>query len=394
MPPEAMRPETAHHLHLDPLGGVAGDMLVAALWELLPDFDAAPVLEALGAPPSLLVSREPARDAGFAGSRLTIDGEAPPLPDAADALLAFVADAPLPEPVRVRVLDMLGRLARAEAEVHGLDLAEVHFHELASWDTLVDLTLAAALLEALGIETVSIGPLPLGGGTVASAHGALPIPAPATLRLLEGFRFVVDGIAGERVTPTGAAILAHLAPAPALSGMPALVRSGSGFGTRRLPGRANQLRALLFTGAAPRMDADEILRIRFEIDDQTGEDMATGLDAIRATTGVVDVVAWPVFAKKGRIATAVQVLAEPAAMTAVIETCFVQTTTIGLRHDRVARAVLPRRMTEVDSLPVKEVRRPDGQVTCKVEADRLAEQAGDAAGRAALRRRFEQVDGS
>jgi uncharacterized protein (DUF111 family) len=296
--------------------------------------------------------------------------------------------------VRARVIDMLERLAEAEAAVHGIPLPEVHFHELASWDTLIDLTLSAALIEALGIRTVSIGPLPLGGGTVRSEHGALPIPAPATLRLLHGLRFVDDGIGGERVTPTGAAILAHLAPSASLPGMPALLRSGAGFGTRRLPDRANQLRALLFAGAIVASDGDEVARIRFEIDDQSGEDLATGLDAIRATEGVADVVAWPVFGKKGRIATAVQVLARPEGLAAAIEACFAQTTTIGLRHDRVARAILQRRATEVEALPVKEVRRPGGRTTRKAEADSVAGHAADAAGRAALRRRLEHVDPS
>ena len=390
----AMPPEGPHHLHLDPLGGVAGDMLVAALWELAPEFRAQPSLAALGVPPSLEVTLEAGHDAGFAGSRLAIRGQAAPPPRGAEALLAFVAEAPLPDAVRGRVTDMLERLALAEAAVHGLPLAKVHFHELASWDTLIDLTLSAALLVALRVESVSIGPLPLGGGTVDSAHGALPIPAPATLRLLQGLRFVDDGIGGERVTPTGAAILAHLEPSPSLPGMPVLVRSGAGFGTRRLPDRANQLRALLFEATGSTSDGDEIARIRFEIDDQSGEDLATGLDAVRATDGVVDVVAWPVFGKKGRIATAVQVLARPASLAAAIEACFAQTTTIGLRHDRVARAVLQRRATEVEALPVKEVRRPGGRSTRKVEADAVAGRAGDAAERAALRRRLEHIEPS
>jgi len=387
--PAAMPPEGSHHLHLDPAGGVAGDMMVAALWALVPEFRAAHTLAALGVPPSLEVALEPARDAGFAGSRLSITGTAPPPPRRAEALLAFVAEAPLPDAVRGRVVDMLHRLAVAEAEVHGIGLAEVHFHELASWDTLIDLTLTAALLEALRIETASVGPLPLGGGTVDSAHGALPIPAPATLRLLCGLRFVDDGIGGERVTPTGAAILAHLRPAPTLPGLPALVGTSAGFGTRRLPDRANQLRALLFEAAATTGAGDEIARIRFEIDDQSGEDLATGLDAIRAVDEVVDVVAWPVFGKKGRIATAVQVLVQPAGLAAAIEACFSQTTTIGLRHDRVARTVLERRTTLAEGLPVKEVRRPNGRSSRKVEADAVAERAGDAAERAALRRRLE-----
>lgn len=396
MPLEGISPDenaTGRHLHLDPIGGIAGDMAVAALWDLLPAFDPAPFLDALGVPPGLKVARLAGHDAHFAGSRLAIEGEAPPPRHASD-LLARVGSAPLPLSVQTRVGDMLGRLARAEAEVHGIPLERVHFHELASWDTLIDLTLTAALIEALGVATASVGPLPLGGGTVMSEHGALPIPAPATARLLAGFRFKDDGIGGERVTPTGAAILAHLAPSFTLPGLPVLLGTGSGFGTRRLPDRANQLRALLFAPATTGLEGDEVARIRFEIDDQSGEDLAIGLDAIRAAAGVLDVVAWPAFGKKGRLVTAIQVLARPESLAAAIDACFAQTTTIGLRHDRVARAVLPRREIAIDGVMVKEVTRPDGRPTRKAAADALAGLGHDAAGRRALRQRLESADPS
>jgi uncharacterized protein (DUF111 family) len=214
------------------------------------------------------------------------------------------------------------------------------------------------------------------------------------VRLLEGFRFKEDGIGGERVTPTGAAIVAHLQPAQALPGTPVFVRCGAGFGTRRLADRANQLRALLFQAAERLGDTDEIGRIRFEVDDQSGEDLAIGLDALRRLPGVVDVVAWPVFGKKGRLATAVQILAEPSALDAAIDACFTQTTTIGLRHDRVARRMLPRHEHSIDGLPVKDVTRPDGRVTRKLEADAVAERGGDAASRQSLRRRLEDAGSS
>ena len=306
-----MSPDGERHLHLDPVGGIAGDMFAAALLDLAPDFDPASVLDAIGLPAAIRVRREAAKDQGFAGSRLGITGEAPAPAIGATELLALVTASSLPVPVRARTLDMLGRLAEAEAAVHGLTVAEVHFHELASWDTLIDLSLAAGLIELLQISSSSIGPLPLGGGTIESAHGALPVPAPATAQLLRGFRFVDDGVAGERVTPTGAAILAHLRLAPTVPASARLLAAGAGFGTRRLMGRANQLRALLFERLVDADGADRVALIRFEIDDQTGEDLAIGLDAIRACDGVLDVVAWPVFGKKGRIANAVQILRNP-----------------------------------------------------------------------------------
>jgi uncharacterized protein (DUF111 family) len=307
-------------------------------------------------------------------------------------LLRLVGASRLPTQVRTRTLDMLERLAVAEAEVHGLTVAEVHFHELASWDTLIDLSLAAGLVETLGISSSSIGPLPLGGGTVASAHGALPVPAPATAKLLRGFRFIDDGVTGERVTPTGAAILAHLEPGPTVPESATLLATGAGFGTRRLPDRANQLRAMLFMPLADAAHADRVALIRFEIDDQTGEDLAIGLDRIRASNGVLDIVAWPVFGKKGRIASAVQVLAEPAALSRTIDACFSQTTTIGLRHELVLRSLLERAATLVEGLPAKDVVRPGGQRTRKIEADALAGRANDAREREGLRQRLQKIE--
>ncbi|MEZ5865711.1 MAG: LarC family nickel insertion protein [Geminicoccaceae bacterium] len=387
-----MSPEGMRHLHLDPVGGVAGDMFVAALLDLAPDFDPTSLLEAIGLPSAIRVRRERTTDRGFAGSRLAISGEAPPPAIGATELLALVGASRLPAPVRARTLDMLQRLAEAEATVHGLTVAEVHFHELASWDTLIDLSLAAGLVELHGISSTSVGPLPLGGGTVASAHGALPVPAPATAQLLRGFRFVDDGVTGERVTPTGAAILAHLEPSPAVPASATLLATGAGFGTRRLPDRANQLRAMLLAPLANTAHADHVALIRFEIDDQTGEDLAIGLDRIRASDGVLDVVAWPVFGKKGRIASAVQVLAEPAALSPTIDACFSQTTTIGLRHELVSRIVLERATTMVEGLPTKEVVRPGGKRTRKVEADALADRAGDAGDREGLRQRLQNME--
>lgn len=367
-------------------------MFAAALLDLAPDFDPASLLHAIGLPATIRVRREPATDRGFAGSRLAITGEAPAPAIGATALLALVTASSLPAPVRARTLDMLGRLAEAEAAVHGLTVAEVHFHELASWDTLIDLSLAAGLIESLGISSSSIGPLPLGGGTIESAHGALPVPAPATAQLLRGFRFVDDGVAGERVTPTGAAILAHLEPSRAVPAATRLLATGAGFGTRRLPDRANQLRALLFEPMVDAGSVERVALIRFEVDDQTGEDLAIGLDAIRAIDGVLDIVAWPVFGKKGRIGNAVQILTEPAALSRAIDACFTQTTTIGLRHELVQRSVLPRTTTLRDGLRAKEVVRPGGRRTLKIEADALAERATSADDREGLRRRLGRTE--
>ena len=198
------------------------------------------------------------------------------------------------------------------------------------------------------------------------------VPAPATVLLLEGFAFVDDGAPGERVTPTGAAILRHLIdPKAEVRGRPrVLKRSGVGFGTRTLPGMSNCLRALVFeaaeTGGA--WDEEALSVIEFEIDDQTGEDLAVALDRLRALPTVIDAVQAPAFGKKGRMMAAVRLLVRGDGVEAVTEAVFRETTTLGLRRHEARRAVLRRREQVVDAVRVKTAQRPGG-ITAKAEVD-------------------------
>jgi uncharacterized protein (DUF111 family) len=224
----------------------------------------------------------------------------------------------------------------------------------------------------------------------------MPVPAPATALLLEGFAMTDDGIPGERVTPTGAAILRYLAPV-ARPRSPGLLRqTGLGFGTRHLPGTSNVLRLLAF---APQDDAPDVIPhrelgvIAFEVDDQTAEDLAMALERLRALDGVHDVLQMAAWGKKGRMAAHIQVLARPDRLDAVVEACFRETTTIGLRTHAVHGRALTRRMqtVTVDGVPmrVKRVDRPGGR-SGKTEADDLVSADGQTA-RAALRLRAQQM---
>jgi uncharacterized protein (DUF111 family) len=212
----------------------------------------------------------------------------------------------------------------------------------------------------------------------------MPVPAPATAILLRGFRVVDDGIPGERVTPTGAALLAHLrdslgSPAP-MAQPGRLSRNGTGFGSRELPGLSNVLRVLAFETAAPDLDAERIGVVEFEVDDQTAEDLALGLDALRALPGVLDVVQVPALGKKGRLLTQVRVLCRRERLPDTIDACFLETTTLGLRWSLVARAILPRAAvgTGAAGIAVKRATRPDGQTTVKAEIGGLAGPGGHA----------------
>ena len=382
--------------HLDPVGGIAGDMVAAALLDARPALGDGlrAALAGLGLPPSVTVAIDPHRDDALAGLRfrVSIAGEAGHghvrLADVARRLEA----ARIAPGVRRRARAIFTLLAEAEGAVHGTDPAAVTFHEVGAWDSIVDITAAAYLIEALGPARWTAGAVPLGSGRVRCAHGLLPVPAPAVVHLLRGFATHDDGIAGERVTPTGAAILKHLAPAQTPAGEPeTLVGVGTGFGSRTLPGLGNVLRVMEFapiaTAAVQEPVAaaaarESIALLRFEIDDQTPEDLALGLERLRARPGVLDVVQWPAYGKKGRMVATVQVLSKRAALDAALAAVFDETTTLGVRWSEVSRSTLVRDTASHSdghgTVRVKRARRPAGTVTAKAELADLAGSAGHA----------------
>ncbi len=385
------------HIHFHPLGGAAGDMVVACLLDAFPEHRDAVVAAAhavAGVPCRLLAHA----DGVLTGSRFEVDAAPHHHHTHWSEIRAMLERAALPERTRAHAIGIFAVLADAEARVHGLAPEQVTFHEVGAKDSIADIVAAATLIAALEPARWSVAPLPVGGGTVRTAHGLLPVPAPATALLLEGFAMTDDGIAGERVTPTGAAILRHLACA-ASPGSGVLRRSGHGFGSRRLPGISNCLRVLVFeTGDAPAaigprtVGHRELAVISFEVDDQSGEDLALGLERVRAAPGVHDVVQMAAFGKKSRLAVHVQVLTRPDALEDVVALCFQETTTIGLRTHLAQGRALTRRFAETEvegnAVTVKLVERPSG-VTGKAEADHLGGVASHAA-RTRIRRVAEQ----
>ena len=393
------------HVHLDPAGGAAGDMFAAAVLDAWPQLEAGltAALAESGLTAIATVAREDHGDGVLTGSRFRVTPADAERHDHVHRhyrdVVALIGDARLAEPVRERALAIFRLLGEAEASVHGVALDAVTFHEVGAWDSIADVFSAAWLIDALGPCTWSCGALPLGRGRVRSAHGELALPAPATTWLLRGFALHDDGRDGERVTPTGAAILRHLDPAASPGPTPrSLARSGTGFGTRRLEGMSNVLRLLAFEDAAASERAGGVLHeqvavLSFEVDDQTPEDLAVALDRLRAVDGVLDVAQGVLHGKKGRIAAHVQVLARPAAADTALAACLDETTTLGVRRQVLERASLRRAEHTVDAggvpVSVKEVTRPGGAVTRKAQMADLAAPGGGHAAREARRRQAE-----
>lgn len=361
----------ARHIHLCAVGGIAGDMFVAAMLDALPDLRTT-VLEAAkeALPSEAAVTLEPGLSGGIAVSRFGVTPPDQSAPARYPQLDARIDASGIHAATKTLAKSLLRRLAEAEAAVHRVPLEDVHFHEIADWDTLADVVAAGQILVALEGAGWSLDPLPLGGGRIQTQHGVLPVPAPATARLLQGLPVHDDGVAGERITPTGAAIAAEIwsraVPRPA--GL--LGPTGYGAGTREIAGMANVLVTQVIEPVATGQDAIGV--IEFDIDDMTGEEIATASRKLRETPGVIDLTTTPCSGKKGRIVTAFRLLFQPAQEAAVANACFDQSSTLGLRFRHEARIVLRRSVDVTGPLQVKEALRPHGDITRKTEADDLA----------------------
>ncbi|HEX4883275.1 MAG TPA: LarC family nickel insertion protein [Casimicrobiaceae bacterium] len=381
-PSSADVPPHALAIHLDLVGGIAGDMFVAALLDALPWLEA-PLMaevEKVRPPGEGAATLSGATQAGLRAVRFGLGARpAPkrsivsttPAPSDYPSLRDRIAGAPLADDVRREALALLASIAEAEADVHGVALDAVHFHELADWNSLLDVVAAGFIAARLAGAAWTSSPPPLGGGTVKTAHGVLPVPAPVTARLLVGFPWRDDGVGGERVTPTGAAILRRLV-APATFDQPRaagrLLAVGMGAGTMTLPGRPNVTRALVFDRT--RSDAAAtVATIAFDVDDMTGEEIGLAADRLRAAEGVLDVSVGARIGKKGRPLSDFRVLAEPARIDAVAQACFVETSTLGVRIAEARRRILRREEVRTSALGVKIAERPDGSLTAKAEHD-------------------------
>jgi len=394
--------KTNMRIHLDLIGGMAGDMFIATMLNAFPECSRETIVlvEEMFKARDVRCALRPHNDSILNGSIFRVEQATRSDNQShtrhhdhlhhdhfhwSDIRVQLLQD--LPAEIAAHAVSIFELLAQAEGKVHGVSPSEVVFHEVGAWDSIADIVGAAYLIHILGARW-TVSAIPIGSGRIKTAHGIMPVPAPATALLLEGFNTLDDGIAGERVTPTGAAILRYLCQDKASCALASeqLTRSGIGFGTRKLGGISNCVRALVFEEAATAgelaQDAAtggthrQLAVVEFEVDDQSAEDLAMGLSHLRAHEHIFDVVQAAVFGKKGRMATSVRVLASPGAIDAVLDACFRETTTIGLRYHLVHGAALVRRAVEVnvdgERMRVKCVERP-GRTTAKAESDDVME---------------------
>ncbi len=263
---------------------------------------------------------------------------------------SMLAEAALPAAVRDAALRAFGLLAEAEAGVHGVPVDEVHFHEIGAADTIVDIVGVTAALHALRIERLTCTPIALGSGTVATSHGMLPVPAPATAALLEGVPVYGGDIAGELTTPTGAALVHAFAtgfgPLPEMT----VRATGIGCGTRDI-GTPNIARLLLGDSPEPLpagTGAEEVALLESNVDHLSAEHVAYAAERL-LEAGALDVWQTPIVMKKGRAAVTLSVLTTSASAASLADRLMAETGSLGVRVRPVERYVAEREIVEVDT---------------------------------------------
>src|SRR5713226_7836416 len=337
--------------YLDCHSGISGDMFLGALLDVGLELDT--LKDALAAFPitGYQLTLKPFRDKGIRGSRFNVILSEQPQPSRhLSDIVALLNASALSPYVRETALAIFQCLAEAEATVHATTVEEVRFHEVGAVDALVDIVGAAIAIETMGISQLYASPLPLTGGHVQTAHGMLPVPAPATLEILRRVSapWKPCPIEGELVTPTGAAILATLArfETPVI----AIERVGYGFGQKKLPW-PNCLRLCLgqaAVGGDEEPDVDWVTVIESNIDNMSGE-LLGGLMERLLAAGALDVSYTPLQMKKNRPATLVTIICPPEQAEALALFLLRESSTLGVRIQQMQRLKAQRTQEPVET---------------------------------------------
>ena len=294
----------------------------------------------------LSVRSEPVKRSGLAATKIQVEAEHDHPHRSLSTIERVIAESTLDDKVKHASLRVFRRLGEVEAAVHGIPVEKVHFHEVGAWDSIADVVGACAGLRALGIERVSCSAINVGSGTVRVAHGVMPVPAPATARLLEGVPTYSEGPPAELTTPTGAALAVSLSkefgPPPPMR----IAVSGFGAGTNDFTGRANVLRILIGTAEQVDSPREEVWVLEANIDDMTPEMAGFAMERL-LEAGALDVMLAPVYMKKNRPGFTLTVIATPEDRARLGDMMLAETSTIGIREATARRRTLPRSWQEV-----------------------------------------------
>jgi uncharacterized protein (TIGR00299 family) protein len=337
--------------YVDPFSGASGDMLLGALIDAgAPLTEMNRAIDALGISGARIDATLVTRN-GITGTQASVPPEQGHHARSWRDIRALLERANLEPDVRDSAHRVFTQLAEAEASVHGVPIDDVHFHEVGALDTIVDIVGAVVGFRLLGVERVHCGPLRLGGGTVKTAHGQLPVPAPATAWLLANSGAPIAATlpgetgVGELLTPTGAAILGTLA---AFERPTMTVRSvGTGFGSKELPW-ANICRVMIGEMGSAASEGDPLVVLETNIDDMNPQFVEILVERLFAA-GALDAWTTAISMKKGRPAITVSVLTRPSTVDELIGLLIQQSTTLGVRQTQVSRVAADRQMEAVQT---------------------------------------------
>lgn len=357
----------------DLIGGVSGDMFVAALLDL--GLSITTLRTELKKIPTLRFELKAGKKIvhSIRASQFHVLCAKKEPPRSWKQIRALIEKSKLDAEVKETGIDVFTRLAEAEAKVHGTAIDHVHFHEVGATDSIVDIIAAAVGVHELEIDFFNFSRIPLGRGIARSLHGPLPVPGPATLELLRGLPVAGVDVESETVTPTGAAIVRalgkHFGDPPPMK----LEKIGYGAGQKEFAGRPNLFR--VFLGESNGVSqTEEMLVIETNIDDMNPQFFDYVMDRLFAA-GARDVFLTPIQMKKNRPATLLSVIAEPHDRAKLAEIIFKETTTIGIRCYPVKRLILKRVMKNVKTrfgdVAVKVIEQPDGSKRTTPEYDEL-----------------------
>ena len=357
----------------DLIGGISGDMFVAALIDL--GLPLAKLEAELKKIPTLTFALKTVKKSVHAvrASQFRVICPRQEPPRSWQQIRRLLERSKLAAPVKSTATDIFNRLAQAEAKIHGVAVDQVHFHEVGATDSIVDIVAAAIGVRELAIDQLHFSPIPLGRGLSRSQHGPLPVPGPATMELLKGLpTFGVD-LDGETVTPTGAALLKVLGSSFGHQPAMTIDRIGYGTGQKEFSTRPNLFRLSIGANAV-HLQHEAMLVIETNIDDMNPQHFDHVMERLLAA-GARDVCLSPIQMKKNRPATLLTVICELAQRDRLAAVILQETTTIGVRCYPVSRILLAREAKKVKTrfgeVTVKIVTQPDGSQRATPEYDDL-----------------------
>jgi uncharacterized protein (TIGR00299 family) protein len=325
--------------HFDCFSGASGDMVLGALVDAGVPVEAIRAgLDSLGVPITLTVER--VQRGGIAATHVKIIAPTEHKHRHLKDIETIIDRGRLTDTQRELAKRMFRRLAEAEAEVHGVAIEKVHFHEVGALDSIADFVGSAIGLDLLGVERFTCRSVPTGSGTIECEHGRMPVPAPATARLLLGVPLATSIVSTELTTPTGAAILTSVVTEWTDSPEMTIEQIGCGAGTKDFKEQPNVLRLMVGTAANP-TKGDRVWCLETNLDDVSGEIVGYTVERLFAA-GALDVWTTAIQMKKSRPGVQISVLADDAHLPELEQILFRETSTLGIRRCQFERTKLPR----------------------------------------------------